>query len=208
MKGGVPSGKPHVSLRDGSGLVLRLLPSKRATWLFVYRQPGKGRAGLQRMLTLGHWPDVDVTLAKRLAAECKTRLLLGVDPVAERREKARQDKLRLEVALNDYEHYLRGRRLIKVTATMSGLRRGFQPLMRQPLDEIDRRAMVDAIDKIEKAGLPGAATDFRKLASAFLNRQVEAGTLKVSPLAGYRRPKPARDAIAAAELAGKALTPG
>ena len=33
VKAGVPAGKQHVSLRDGSGLVLRLLPSGHATWL-------------------------------------------------------------------------------------------------------------------------------------------------------------------------------
>ena len=207
MKTGVPAGKPHISLRDGSGLVLRQLPSGRATWLFVYRQPGQGRAGLQRMLTLGRWPEVDVTKAKQLKAAARNKLLLGVDPVAERKEAARREKIRLEVVLDDYEAWIRSRKLVKVTDTMSALRRGFRSLMCRTLDEIDRPAMVAAIEKIERDGRPGAAADFRKLAAAFLNRQVSLGTIRSSPLAGYRRPKPPRDEIAETELAGKALTP-
>ena len=31
------------------------------------------------------------------------QMLTGVDPVAEKKEKARQEKLRLDVALDDYE---------------------------------------------------------------------------------------------------------
>ena len=49
---------------------------------------------------------------------------------------------------------------------MSGLKRGFQPLMRKTLDEIDRPAMVKAIRMIEEDGRP-ARPDFRKLAAAF-----------------------------------------
>ena len=206
VRAGVPAGKPHVSLRDSSGLVLRLLPSGVATWYFVGRLPGAGRAGTQRMVTIGRWPTVDIATARRLAAEIKGKVAGGIDPVAERKEKMRQEKTRLPVALADYEAWLRSRRLTKVDDTLSALRRGFRPLERRTLEEIDRPAIVAAIEKIERAGLPGAAADFRKLAATFFNRQVSLGVIKFSPLTGYRRPKPPRDEVAEAELAGRALT--
>ena len=206
IRAGVPAGKPHVSLRDGSGLVLRLLPSGVATWYFVGRLPGAGRAGTQRMVTIGRWPTIDFVTAKRLAAEIGGKVAGGIDPAAERREKLRQARTRLPVALADYEAWLRSRRLTKVTDTMAALRRGFRPLERRTLEEIDRPVIVAAIEKIERAGLPGAAADFRKLAATFFNRQVSLGIIKFSPLTGYRRPKRPRDEIAEAELAGRALT--
>jgi integrase len=206
VKLGVPAGKPHVSLRDGSGLVLRLLPSGVATWYFVGRLPGAGRVGTQRMVTIGRWPTVDLVIARRLSAEIKGKMAGGIDPAAERKEKLRQEKTRLPVALAGYEAWLRSRRLTKVADTMSALHRGFRPLERRSLEEIDRPAIVAAIEKIERAGLPGAAADFRKVAATFFNRQISLGVIKFSPLAGYRRPKPPRDEIAEAELAGRALT--
>ena len=206
LKAGVPAGKPHASLRDGAGLVLRLLPSGKASWYFIGRMPGEGRGGSPRMLKLGDWPGVDIATVKQLAHEARNKLARGIDPAAERRDQARRVKLKLETALADYEAWMRDRKLVKANEAISGLRRGFQPLMRKSLEDIDRQAIVGAIEAIERSGRPGAAIDFRKLASTFFNRQVSLGLLKVSPLTGYRRPRPPRDEIAEAELAGQALS--
>ena len=68
VRTGVPTGKPHVSLRDGTGLCLRLLPTGKASWQFVYRVSGLGRIGTPRTVTIGPWPAVDVEKARREAA--------------------------------------------------------------------------------------------------------------------------------------------
>src|SRR5208282_3311096 len=125
IKRGVPSGKPHATLRDGTGLCLRLLPTGAATWQFVYRVRGIGRAGTQKTVTMGllsekldaAWAAND---AKRLAGEVAS----GKDPRAAIREEKRRERAVVSAALDDYEKWIESRRLRKTDTMLSALRRG------------------------------------------------------------------------------------
>ncbi|MCX9067292.1 site-specific integrase [Citrobacter portucalensis] len=59
--------------------------------------------GRKRAIALGHWPEVDVSLARHLALECKRQLAMGADP------KQQRDSKRQEITLNELftRHYLR-----------------------------------------------------------------------------------------------------
>ena len=206
IKRGVSRGKPHASLRDGSGLCLRLLPTGVASWQFVYRLRGAGRTGTQKTVTLGSWPAIDLRHAaeeaKRLAGDVAARR----DPRADINEAKRRKRAIVVTALDDYEAWVKGRQLLATGQMMSALRRGLSHLLQRDLAQLDRVALIDAIERIERSGRPGAAREFRKHLRTFLNRQLSQGRIAIDPLAGYRMPAATKEDTLAAEEHGKALT--
>ena len=99
VKSGVPSGKPHATLRDGSGLSLRLMPTGSASWQFVYRLRGLGRTGTQRTITLGAWPAIDVRQATAEAKRLAGEVAAGRDPRGEIRQMKRRQRRNVAAAL-------------------------------------------------------------------------------------------------------------
>ena len=203
VRAGVAAGKPHASLRDGTGLCLRLLPSGKASWQFVYRVNGLGRAGTPKTVTIGAWPAVDVEKARREARALAGKVAERGDPRADIREKKRRERAVVAAALDDYEKWTESRRLRKVPTMMSALRRGLSHLMQRDLADLDRVALIDAIERIERSGKIGAARDFRKHLRTFLNRQLSLGVISVDPLAGYRMPAATKDDVIEAEEHGQ-----
>jgi integrase len=205
VRAGVAAGKPHASLRDGTGLCLRLLPSGKASWQFVYRVSGLGRAGTPKTVTIGPWPAVDVEKARREARALAGKVAERGDPRAEIREKKRRERAVLAAALDDYEKWTESRRLRKVPTMMSALRRGLSHLMQRDLADLDRVTLIEAIERIERSGKIGAARDFRKHLRTFLNRQLSLGVVSVDPLAGHRMPAATKDDVIEAEEHGQSL---
>jgi integrase len=205
VRAGVPQGKPHASLRDGSGLVLRLLPTGAASWQYVYRMRGLGRAGTQRTVTLGPWPAVTCTKAIAEARTLAGKVAGGNDPRAEIREAKQRERVVLSSSLDDYEVWLTSRRLMRVAPMLSSLRRGLAHLLSYDIKNLDRTTLIDAIERIERSGRPGAAREFRQRLRSFVNRQLSLGAIIVDPLAGYRAPAASKQDTLEAEANGRAL---
>ena len=205
IKAGVPAGKPHATLRDGSGLCLRLLPSGSSAWQFVYRMRGAGRSGTPKTVTIGAYPAIDVRKATEEAKRLGGEVAAGRDPRADIREAKRRERAVVAAALDDYEQWTTSRRLRKVPTMMSSLRRGLGHLLQRDLAELDRVILIDAIERIERSGRVGAARDFRKHLRTFVNRQLSLGVIAVDPLAGYRLPAPTKEDTLEAEEHGKSL---
>ena len=206
IKSGVPMGKPHASLRDGRGLCLRLLPTGAASWQFVYRLRGAGRSSTQKTVTIGAWPALDLRKAAEEARRLAGEVAAGRDPRADINETKRRKRAMVVAALDDYEAWIKGRQLRATGQTMSALRRGLGHLLQRDLAQLDRVALIDAIERIERSGRPGAAREFRKHLRTFLNRQLSQGRIAIDPLAGYRIPAATKEDTLAAEEHGKALT--
>ncbi len=69
-------GEKEKLLADGSGLFLYLRPSGKS-WLFVFTFAGK-----RKKMALGAFPAVSLALAREKAADSRTLLANGIDPVA------------------------------------------------------------------------------------------------------------------------------
>ena len=205
VKAGISDGKPHATFRDGTGLCLRLLPTGKATWQFVYRVRGFGRAGTQKTVTIGSWPMIEVEKARKEAKAFAGRVAGGGDPRADMREAKRRCRAVVAALLDDYEKWIESRHLQATKPMMSLLRRGLNHLMQRDLKDLDRVTLIDAIESIERSGKPGAAREFRKHLRTFLNRQLSLGAIAIDPLAGYRAPAATKQDTVAAEEHGKAL---
>jgi len=76
-----PKPKPYL-ISDGQGLSLRVRTNGTKTWLIRYRRPGTGK---ENFLSLGPYPDVSLTEARRAATTARNLVREGIDP-SERRQ--------------------------------------------------------------------------------------------------------------------------
>jgi integrase len=71
--------KEPVAKSDGAGLTFTLSKAGTAAWVLRY-----SRAGKPRELTLGNYPDLSLSAARKLAAEHRVSIDKGIDPAAEK----------------------------------------------------------------------------------------------------------------------------
>jgi len=76
----VAKGDP-VAKSDGAGLTFTLSKAGTATWVLRYMLGGRARE-----LTLGNYPDLSLSAARKLAAEHRVAVDKGQDPAAEKRK--------------------------------------------------------------------------------------------------------------------------
>ncbi|MFL9930883.1 integrase arm-type DNA-binding domain-containing protein [Paraburkholderia sp. RL18-103-BIB-C] len=116
-----------VAKSDGAGLTFTLSAAGTATWILRFSHGGR-----RHELTLGVYPDVSLTAARKLAASKRVAVQQGLNPAVERRkEKARKDwTVRQLVAdyeekviptLADSTHRSYGRNLKRIESGMGGL---------------------------------------------------------------------------------------
>lgn len=77
--------KEPVAKADGEGLTFTLSASGRAAWILRYRIAGKAKEK-----TLGQYPYISLADARRLAAEDRAKIQLGVDVAVEKQRAKRE----------------------------------------------------------------------------------------------------------------------
>jgi len=70
---------------DGGGLYLNVSKAGNKSWVFLYKRDG---ARWPKEMGLGAYPDVSLSLARDLAAECRRQLAAGLDPLEEKKKVA------------------------------------------------------------------------------------------------------------------------
>nr|BAC22654.1 probable integrase [Comamonas sp. NCIMB 9872] len=79
--------KRGLAKSDGGGLTFTVSPAGTASWVLRYRAGGRAVE-----LTLGRYPDLTLSAARRFAAEKRVEVQQGRDPAAEKRKaKSRRD---------------------------------------------------------------------------------------------------------------------
>lgn len=84
----VAAGEP-VAKSDGGGLTFTLSRAGTASWVLRYMREGRARE-----LTIGNYPDISLSAARKLASEHRVSVDKGQDPAAEKRA----ERLRLQEA--------------------------------------------------------------------------------------------------------------
>ncbi|WP_456404335.1 tyrosine-type recombinase/integrase, partial [Thiolapillus sp.] len=96
----VDKAKPEEKLRrlnDGQGLYLEITPAGVKWWRYRYRKPDTGK---DTMLSLGKFPAVTLSQARKRRMEAEELLQAGIDPAAQKKmEKAK----RKQAAANTFE---------------------------------------------------------------------------------------------------------
>lgn len=189
------SGEKTVWDAEVLGLGVRCLSSGAKTFIVAYRA-GYGRNGTPRRVTLGKVEGLRVEDARSAALDIRGKVLRGEDPAlakrAERRKKA-QPPLGLKEALGRYDRDQERRGVAGRSSVHSSLARHLLGKVGDvPLGQLDRRAVVEAIEALETAGLPGAARSLQSHASTFLKWCADRGLMPSNPLHGYRASRATR----------------
>ena len=169
-----------------TGLNLRVAPSGRKTWLFVYRAPGKA----PQWLPLGTYPAVSLADARKAALDQRKALEVdAVDPVAERKAtRAAQEapapavftfadlvELYLTFAKQTKKDWLNDRRKIE-----KYLRPAWGPL---PLREITRRHVHELLDTLVAEGMGTGVNRVQALVSRMFTVALDRSLIDAHPAA-------------------------
>jgi integrase len=205
---GTPPGKSETVLWDNAvtGLGLRVRATGAASWALVYRKRGAGRKEPARRVTLGSWPALTLDAARAAAQAMVGQIALKKDPAMDLRDERNRERRIVSRALDDYERALQRRRIVNAKAVMSTIRRGLAPFASREIGALTRKDLVEQIERLEDAGLPGAAMDLRSHSRAWLEWAVSQGVTQYNVLAGMRRQKASRAERLEETQKGRALT--
>ena len=141
-------------LSDQGGMHLLVRPTGTKSWQMKYRVRGR-----EKLLTLGQFPEVNLSRARILQAEAKELLEQGIDP-----SKKRATGKTLEVLARAwFEKHCRGWSLAHTADVLSTLERDIFPdLGDRPADEVVSRDLLEAVRRIENRGCATTAQRVRQ----------------------------------------------
>jgi integrase len=177
---------------DLPGLGLRLRTAGGRTWVYQYKLGAK-----QRRITLGNASAIRLDHARATASKLHAQVRLGFDPAAERAERRIAAAETLEAALRLYlprqKTRVRWRSYVEIERYLN---RYFRSLHEWPLTRVDRRAVAEALAKIEVEHGPAAANRARTTLTAFYSWCITEGITDHNPVTGTaRREEAARSRV-------------
>lgn len=185
LRAWVKAGKPLAGKSDGDGLTFTLSKGGTASWVLRYRIAGK-----QRELTLGRYPDMGITEARKLAAAKRVAVQQVVDVAAEKqRQKAelKQAGTVGELAELWLDHAIRNKhRHPQVTARV--IERDILPALgKKPPREVTRPEVTRLLAKIKASGRPTIANDALRYMRAMFAYGEVLGMVDKNPADGIKQ---------------------
>jgi integrase len=176
------------------GLQLMISFGGARTWRLFYRLPG---ALQRRAMTLGRFPEVSLSDARRRAGEALALAADGVDPKTARAKRAKRSALTVDAVLDAYlaacaglndPHTLRDKR----GAFANHVRPGMGSRALSSVARADWLAVLDGL-----TARPGIRRNLYAYLHHFLAWANERDMIDANPLLGVRAPKPvaARDRV-------------
>ncbi len=166
LRAWVKTGKPVAGKSDGDGLTFTLSPKGLASWVLRYRIAGK-----QRELTLGRYPDLGITDARKQAAARRVEVQQVIDVAAvkqKRKAESKQAGTVSELVELWLDHTVRGKHQ-HPQVTESAVMRDIVPALgKKSPREVTRQELVRLLARIKGSGRPTVANDaLRYLRSMF-----------------------------------------
>ncbi|SIT11042.1 tyrosine-type recombinase/integrase [Paracoccus saliphilus] len=170
------------------GLYLALHPSGLKTWALRYRFDGK-----PKKLTLGRWPIMGISDARKAASEAIEAVQHGDDPSAEKQAtkaaklKAQQEERnKVKTLIEQFD-----KRHLSALRTGKTVRRELDRFVvaqwgDRNIHEITKRDVIDLLDDIADSGRVVSANRLRSYLNKFLNWLVERDILAMSPATGVK----------------------
>lgn len=169
--------KPAASaqkLFDGGGLFLFVTPQGSKLWRMAYRLAGK-----QKTASFGPYPLIGLAEARQKRDELKLKLLAGEDPSAKPR------KVQAMTFREAAAQYWEGRRDLSAGYIANATRALAQHLGPaigdQPIGEIDRNGLLDALLTMDAKGLHSYVRKTRMWAGQVFDWAVERGLAQTNP---------------------------
>jgi integrase len=170
------------------GLALRVTENGRKSWSLFYRFNGR-----LRRFTIGRYPAIKPTQARREAITALERVRQGIDPAEEKR--ARRDKPlpeaeTFESLAQDYleRHVKKNSATVTYQEARRDLEYNVLPKWRnRPIASISRRDAIDLIDGLVERGVEIQANRTLARLRALFNWAIEKDRISASPV-GHMKP--------------------
>lgn len=179
--------KPRASrydIREGDGFALRVFPSGKRSFFFVYDFGGQ-----RRRLTLGAYGDVTLKEARKRHAEAKAMLAGGQDPASDKSK--RTADLRSDPTLRQlFDRYTESDHFTDLAdSSRREYRRSIEKYVLPSLGatriaDLERKQFANLYERLRKRSGPVAATRTIAYTRAMLSYAVSAQLLEVNPCRG------------------------
>lgn len=152
IKKAKPEEKPY-TLSDGNGLSLLVEPNGSKGWRFRYRFDDK-----QKMISLGTYPEVPLTEARRRTAECRSMVAGGINPSEARKRQKRENIITSENTFEKITREWYEKRKDRWSAgyrsdMMSAFENDVFPYIGdRPIADIKPLELLDVLSRMEKRG--------------------------------------------------------
>ena len=177
-------GEKAYRLPDGKGLFLFVTPTGGRLWRWKYRH-----GGMQKLMTLGKYPDVPLALARDRHAEARRLLATGVDPMEQRKAEKAALKSTAEDSFGSiaslwFDHWREGKSLQHVDATRRRMEANILPLLgARPVTEIEAPELVVMVRAIEARGAADLAKRAMENAGQIFRYAIAHGFTRRNPAA-------------------------
>ena len=174
----------RVALTDGHGLQLRISMKNDRSWSFQYRFKGR-----MKKLTLGNWPSISCTKARRLANDARYSIARGIDP-QEEKQKATIKKPKFEEIWAMFDELYIAKSVKEKTAKdyrQIAAKTILPKLGKRNLDEVERVEVVRLIDHVATRA-PILANRTLGLLKQFFNWAIGRGDIEMNPALGIPKP--------------------
>jgi integrase len=174
-------------LPDSKGLFLFITPTGGKLWRWKYRH-----RGMQKLMTLGKYPDVPLALARERHAEARRLLATGVDPMEQRKAektafKAKKENSFQTIAGLWFEHWRVEKSRQHVDATRRRMEANILPLLgSRPITEIEAPELVAMVKAIETRGASDLAKRAMENAGQIFRYAIAHGYAKRNPASEIR----------------------
>ena len=185
LEGPAPGKKDRLHADAGRpGLYVRVLAGGSRSFLARYTF-----AGQKRTVPLGSYPAVSLKQARAAAAGIMGDVAKGLDPAADRKEKALEAKrkaaheaLTLEALLDQWSALrLADKRASYAAEAVRAIKVAFPKQLALPAAELDRATVVRILDGLTKAGKPAMAARTAAYARACYGWALKRGSLTTNP---------------------------
>jgi integrase len=179
-------GKDRYEVWEGNGLGIRVAPSGRKSWIFIYRFEGKARR-----MTIGVYPTTSVAEAHKAHGKALVDLDHDIDPGAKIVSERKQDR-DASIVKDLMDEYLDKwakprKRTWQEDERM--LEKDVIPAWgRRKAKNITRRDAIRLIDGIVEKGSPIVANRTLEIIRKMFNFAVEQDIIETSPCVGVRAP--------------------
>ncbi|MGC0154621.1 tyrosine-type recombinase/integrase [Chromobacterium vaccinii] len=181
-----PSEKPY-RLSDGRGLFLEVRPTGSKFWRYSYRHGGK-----QSMLTMGEYPFVSLSDARRLLEDARESVAKGIDPNAKKAAEklsniqAHQNTFSV-VAKEWYSSHAPHWKGSTASTVNRNLEKDILPFFGElPISMISPAMVLGRLREIEKRGSPETAKQVRQRVSAIMEYAIVTLRIEMNPAASLK----------------------
>jgi integrase len=180
------TGRKDISDQSCRGLEYRIAAGGARTWSFRFYDRRSGRDG---RITIGPYPEISLSIARERADELRRQVVRGDNPVAiKRREREDADAKSFAHLAGRYleEHARRHKR--SADADERNMRLHVLPnWKRRRYDDIQRRDVIELVERLIIAGKPVLANRVHSLISKVFSFAVDADLLDHHPCARMRK---------------------